>query len=284
MSGLPRPSAEGTALVTGASAGIGLEIARELARRGYGLTLVARREDRLQALAGELSSEHGVRAEPLPCDLLDADARAELPDRVADLGLHVDVLVNNAGFGTSGPFHKSAIERELQQIRLLVEAVADLTGRFLPGMVERGEGGILTVASTAGFQALPRMAGYGAAKAWARSFSQAIHQEVKPKGVAVTALCPGPVETEFFDVAGPTPIEAVVPRQLWVQPEDVARIGVDALAANRVEVVPGRGMSSLMHASRLVPQEVTLPVLGKVFKARRHNAEQAEPEPVSRFG
>jgi hypothetical protein len=282
MSGLPRPSAEGTALVTGASAGIGREIARELARRGHGVTLVARREDRLQALAGELSSEHGVRAEALPCDLLDADARAQLPGRVGSLGLHVGVLVNNAGFGTAGPFHRSAVERELQQVRLLVEAVADLTGRVLPGMVERGEGAILTVASTAGFQPLPNMAGYGAAKAWARSFSKAVHEEVKPEGIAVTAVCPGPVGTEFFDVSGPTPIEAVVPRQLWVGPEEVARSALDALDANRSEVVPGRGMNVLMQASRSIPHELAMPVLGRLFR-QRATTEQQEPEQAGRF-
>jgi short-subunit dehydrogenase len=282
MPGLPRPSAEGTALVTGASAGIGQEIARELARRGHGVTLVARRRDRLQALAGELASEHGVRAEVLPCDLLDPDARAALPGRVAELGLRVDVLVNNAGFGTAGPFHASAVERELQQIRILVEAVADLTGRFLPGMVYRGEGAILNVASTAGFSALPNMTGYGAAKAWARSFSHALHEEVKPEGVSVTALCPGPVETEFFDVAGPTPIEAVIPRQLWVDAPDVARAGVAALAAGKAEVVPGRAMSALMQASRLTPQEVRMPLLGRFFR-QRPTREQREGEPVSRF-
>src|SRR3712207_4246564 len=282
MSRLPRPSASSTALVTGASSGIGTEIARELARRGHGLTLVARRRDRLEAIAAELASEHGVRAEVLPCDLLDPDERAKLPDRVAELGLHVGILVNNAGFGTAGPFHRSAVERELQQIRLLVEAVADLTARFLPGMVDRREGAILTVASTAGFSPLPNMAGYGAAKSWARSFSHALHEEVKPKGIAVTALCPGPVETEFFDVSGPTPIEAVVPRQLWVDAPDVARAGVEALERNKVEVVPGLGMSALMTGSRLMPQEARLPLLGRFFKQRR-TAEQAEPEPASRF-
>src|SRR3712207_285822 len=266
MSRLPRPSASSTALVTGASSGIGTEIARELARRGHGLTLVARRRDRLEAIAAELASEHGVRAEVLPCDLLDPDERAKLPDRVADLGMHVGILVNNAGFGTAGPFHTSAVERELQQIRLLVEAVADLTARFLPGMVEHGEGAILTVASTAGFSALPNMAGYGAAKAWARSFSQALHEEVRPKGVAVTALCPGPVETEFFDVSGPTPIERVIPRPFWVDSDHVARTAVDALERNRTEVVPGRAMGALVTGSRLIPQELRNPVAGRFFR------------------
>jgi hypothetical protein len=282
MHGLPQPSPDLTALVTGASSGIGSDIARELARRGHGVTLVARRRELLEELAGELASQHGVRAEVLPCDLTDADAREALPGRIADLGLHVGILVNNAGFGTAGPFHESAVEREVQQIRLLIEAVADLTGRFVPGMVERRSGAILTVASTAGFQALPNMAGYGAAKAWARSFSQALHEEVKPHGVAVTALCPGPVETEFFDVAGPTPIEAVVPRQLWVQPADVARIAVEALEANRVEVVPGKGMAALMRGARMMPQALTLPVLGKFFR-QRPTREQREPEEAQRF-
>lgn len=194
----------------------------------------------------------------------------------------MDVLANNAGFGTAGPFHASAVERELQQIRLLVEAVADLTGRFVPGMVDRGEGAILNVASAAGFSALPNMAGYGAAKAWARSFSHALHEEVKPNGVSVTALCPGPVETEFFDVAGPTPIEAVIPRQLWADAPDVARAGVAALAAGKAEVVPGRAMSALMQASRLTPQEVRMPLLGRFFR-QRPTREQREGEPVSRF-
>ncbi len=110
------------------------------------------------------------------------------------------------------------------------------------------------------------MAGYGAAKAWARSFSKAIHEEVKPKGIAVTALCPGPVETEFFDVSGPTPIEAVVPRQLWVDAPDVARIGVEALERNRVEVVPGRAMQAIVAAGRITPQEVRGPLFGRFFR------------------
>ena len=273
MPGIPSPSPTSTALVTGASAGIGTELARELARRGHGVTLVSRRRDRLEQLAAELTAEHGVRAEVIPCDLADPDARGTLVDRVAELGLTVEVLVNNAGFGTAGSFHRSDVEREVQQVRVLVEAVVDLTGRFVPGMVERGRGAILTLASTAGFQPLPRMAGYGAAKAWARSFSAAIHEELKPKGIAVTAVCPGPVETEFFDVAGPTPLEAIVPKFAWVQPDAVARAGLDALERNRSEVVPGRLMSTAMTASRALPREAAMPVLGRFFK-RRRTAEQ----------
>jgi hypothetical protein len=264
--GLPEPRAEGTALVTGASAGIGAEIARELARRGHGVTLVARRRERLEELARELSDAHGVRAEVLPCDLTDAAARAELPGRVEALGLEVDVLVNNAGFGTSGCFHESDVEREIQQVRILVEAVVDLTGRFSPAMVARRSGAILNVASTAGYAALPRMAGYGAAKAWARSFTQAIHQELKRKGVTATALCPGPVETEFFDVAGPTPIENVVPRPAWVDAELCAKVGVEGLERGKVEVVPGRMMQAIVAAGRITPHEVRGPLFGRFFR------------------
>jgi short-subunit dehydrogenase len=264
--GLPQPSPSSTALVTGASAGIGAEIARELAARGHGVTLVARRLDRLEQLADELESEHGVRAEALDCDLSDAAARAALPARVEELGFEVDILVNNAGFGTAGPFHESDVEREVQLVRILVEAVVDLTGRFVPAMVERGRGAVLVVASTAGFTPLPNMAGYGAAKAWARSFSAALHEELRPRGVAVTALCPGPVNTEFFDVSGPTPIENLIPKPFWVDPDHVARTAVDALARNRAEVVPGRPMSALMAGARLVPQEIRNPFAGRFFK------------------
>lgn len=124
----------------------------------------------------------------------------------------------------------------------------------------------MNVASTARFQPLPRMAGYGAAKAWARSFSGALHEELKPRGVAVTALCPGPVETEFFDVAGKTPIENVVPKLAWVQPDLVARVAIEALDANKVEVVPGRAMSAIVNAGKLVPRDAMLPALGRFFR------------------
>jgi uncharacterized protein len=266
MPGLPAPAPDTTALVTGASSGIGLELARELARRGHGVTLVARRRERLEAAAAELAGEHGVRAEVLPCDLTDADARGALPDRIAELGLHPGVLVNNAGFGTSGCFHEGDPGREVQQVRILVEAVVDLTARLVPGMVERGEGAVLTVASTAGFAPLPRMAGYAAAKAWARSFSHALHAELGGRGVAVTALCPGPVETEFFDVAGPTPIENVIPRPAWVDAASCARAGIDGLARNRAEVVPGRAMQAIVAAGRFTPQELRGPVLARIFR------------------
>ncbi len=162
---LPPPRGDGTALITGASSGIGADIARELAARGQGVTLAARREGRLRGLATELADAHGIRAESIAADLTDPDARGGLPDRLEELGLEADVLVNNAGFGTSGRVDELSPEDEISQIRILVEAPIDLAVRFAGGMVERGRGAILNVASIAAFQPVPFASTYGAAKA-----------------------------------------------------------------------------------------------------------------------
>jgi len=198
---LPAPMSY-VALVTGASAGIGQAIARELAARGYGLVLVARRRERLQALARELADRHGVRTEVLPCDLANAARRSRLAGRVEALGLEVEVLINDAGFATGGPFHHADPARELEQVRVLVEAVVALTSAFLPAMVARRRGAILNVSSTAAMQPMPYGAGYSAAKAYVLNFSEALHQELRGQGVTVTALCPGPVRTDFWAKAG----------------------------------------------------------------------------------
>ena len=262
---LPTPEPSSTALVTGASSGIGAELARELARRGHGLTLVARREERLRALADELSSAHGVRAEVLTCDLTDHEARAALPDRVRELGLDVDILVNNAGFGTGGRFQDSPVDDEIRQVRILCEAVVALTGYFLPPMVQRRRGAILNVASTAGMQPMPFSAGYGAAKAHALSLSEALHTELRPVGIAVTALCPGPVETEFFENAERSPIDDAVPRFAWTDVRVVARAGIDGLAANRRVVVPGLPFKVAAAGSQFMPHGIKLPMLRRFF-------------------
>ena len=270
---LPPPQPSSTALITGASAGIGAEIARELARRGHGVVLVARRKPRLEQLAKELRAEHGIRAEVIACDLAKPAQRGRLPGRVADLGLDVEILVNNAGFATGGPFAQSDPERELEQVRVLVEAPVALTSAFLPAMVERGRGGVLNVASTAGMQPLPYGAGYSAAKAYVLTFSEAIHQEVIGKGVTVTALAPGPVETEFWDqagwqVAGGQSFEKAFPRPALVSPPDVAKAGVDGLAAGKRIVVPGLPMRAMMLASRYIPHMVKLPAIERVMRRR----------------
>lgn len=262
--GFPAPSANGTALVTGASSGIGDEFARQLARAGHGVALVARREDRLQALAAELSTLYGVRAQAFACDLTDADARASLPGRIADAGLRVDVLVNNAGFATGGPFHESELDAELHQVRLLCEAPIELTRRFLPAMVERGQGAVVIVASTAAIQPLPHSAGYSAAKAHALAFAEAVHQEVRRHGVHVTALCPPPVHTELFEKTD-HPVERV-PRIAWLNADEVVRIGLDGARRNKRVVVPKPLARIQAVISRHAPHGVSLALVERVFR------------------
>jgi short-subunit dehydrogenase len=270
---LPEPTASSAALVTGASAGIGGAIAHELATRGHGLVLVARRKDRLDALAEELSDAHGVRAETIACDLGDADARSRLPDQISALGLEVEVLINNAGFATGGAFHESDPDRELQQVRVLVEAPVALTRAFLPAMVERGRGAILNVASTAGMQPMPYSAGYSAAKSYVLAFSESIHQEVRGRGVTVTALAPGPVETEFWEqagwqVRGGKSFEKAIPGPARLTAEDVARAGVRGLESGDRVVVPGLPFRAGMLAARYLPHALKLPALEYLMRPR----------------
>lgn len=252
---IPSPAPDRTALVTGASSGIGTELARELARRGHGVTLVARREPELRSLAAELAGL-GVRAEVLPTDLTDAGARAELPGRVDALGLTVDVLVNNAGLTTLGPVWRADPAAEMRMIELDVAAVVDLCCRFVGGMVDRGRGGVLNVASTAAFQPLPGQAGYGGAKAFVLSYTRALAAELRGTGVSATALCPGPVDTAFGKEAGFDHEEATdaLPSFMWEEAADVARGGIDALAAGRTVVIPGAANQVLAAAAHLAPK------------------------------
>jgi short-subunit dehydrogenase len=260
-------------LVTGASSGIGAAIARELAERGHNLILVARRKEKLDALGDALNEEFGVRAESIGCDLGKAASRQRLPARIESLGLEVSVLVNNAGFATGGPFHESDPARELEQVRVLVEAPMALTSAFLPAMVRRGRGAILNVASTAGMQPLPYSAGYSAAKAYVLTFSEALHQEVSGSGVTVTVLAPGPVTTEFWDIAGwevanGQSFERAVPRPAWVTAEHAAEAGVNGLEAGRRVVVPGLPVRAAMLATQYVPHAFKLPAIEWAMRRR----------------
>jgi len=260
---LPSPAPDRAALVTGASSGIGAEIARDLVRRGHQVVLVARSEGKLADLAAEL----GPGAHVLAADLSDRAARAALPERVAALGLVVDVLVNNAGFSTLGPVHRSDPAAEMDLVEVDVAAVVDLCSRFLPGMVERARGAVLNVASTAAFQPLPGQAAYGAAKAFVLSYTHSLSGELAGTGVAVTALCPGPVDTGFGEAAGFDKEEAeeALPAFLWVSAADVARAGVDGLDRGRTVVVPGLGNRAGAVFSQLAPRRLLVPLL-----ARRH--------------
>jgi short-subunit dehydrogenase len=263
---LPSPDPAATCLITGASSGIGAALARELASRGHGVTLVARREERLRELAGELQGQHGIRAEVLGCDLADPAVRDTLPARIAELGLRVDVLVNNAGFGSYGSFVELDQRGEVEQVRVLCEAVVALCGAFVPAMVERRSGAVLILSSTTGFQPTARYATYAAAKAFSLSFGQSLHEEVRRSGVAVTTVCPGPVETEFFSRNEVRPVR--LPKAMWATPEEVARVALEGLSRNRRVVIPGAALRALMTASRVSPAGLQLRVMDVLLPRR----------------
>jgi short-subunit dehydrogenase len=270
--GLPPASATTTCLVTGASSGIGADIARELARRGHGITVVARRAERLKALADELATAHGVRAEVISADLTDAGARADLAPTLAERGLIVDVLVNNAGFSTTGPVHRSDHAREASMIRTNVEAVVDLCSIFLPEMTGRGRGAVLNVASTAAFQPLPGQAAYAASKAFVLSYSQAVRAELRGTGVTMTVLCPGPVDTEFAETAGfgEGEAESSLPKFMWVPPAQVAKAAVDGVEHNRAVVIPGPFNRVAANLSQVAPRRLLMPLLARQHPALKH--------------
>lgn len=255
---LPQPSATSTALVTGASSGIGDAFARQLSARGHHVTLVARRRDRLDALAAELGGKE--RAAVAPADLADAEARDGLAARVGDGKRAVEILVNCAGFGVYDPFASSDAARELEQVRVLVEAVTDLTHRYFGPMTERGRGAVVNLSSTSAFQALPYNAGYAAAKAYVLLLSEALHAEGAEHGVTVTAVCPGPVPTEF-QRASDAAFAEKLPKALWVSPERVAEDALAAAEAGKRTVIPGGLVTQAAFGpNRYMPTAITNPV------------------------
>ena len=260
---LPEPSTEHTVVVTGASSGIGAELCRELASRGHGLTLVARRRKRLEKLAKEL--EVPVTIEP--CDLADPDERKRLIGALGR-GRPIAGVCNNAGYGTVGRFADLPLDRELMEVRLNVEALVELTGAFLPQMIERGAGSILNVASTASFQPLPNMAVYAATKAFVRSFSEATHSELSGSGVSVTTLCPGFTETEFAETAGAGSFEQQFPGFIVLDAKDVARDAVKGMESGSRSVVPGVLHKAHALSSRFVPNTILLPIAKRLTEDR----------------
>src|SRR3954464_13466936 len=261
---LPPPAPTTTCLVTGASSGIGADIARELAKRGLGVPLVPRREDRLKTLAQELAATN-VRVEVFAADVADPDARSGLVEKINRAGLDVEVLVNNAGYGSGGPFHDLDAESETAMVRVNCEAIVALTHEYLPRMIERGRGAILNVGSTAGEQPLPRQATYSASKAFVNTFSDALHAETHGTGVTVTSLRPGPVKTEFGDVAGISESLFSAPDFTIVSPEDVAAAAVEGLEKGKRTVAPGIAAKFATMSGRLTPRTVLLPVLRRRY-------------------
>ena len=266
MSRLPPVSDSGAVLVTGASSGIGVEFARKFARRGYRVILVARRANRLRALADSL----GGLARVLPTDLADPAERATLPDQVAALGLTVDILVNNAGLSNLGPVARSNPEDELRLVEVDVAAVVDLCSRFVPGMVSRGRGAVLNVASVGAFGPVPWQASYGAAKAFVLSYTEAKREELRGTGVAASTVCPGPVHTGFGEAAGIPDEEAekLLPKFLWVEPDAVAKSAIDKLDRGRSVIVPGAPNRAAALLNRLAPRRVLLPLLARHHPGR----------------
>jgi short-subunit dehydrogenase len=259
---LPKPSTDSTVVITGASSGIGNEVSRALGRRGYPLVLIARRRERLDELANELRKEHSVRVDVMPLDLSDGAARAELIGRIS--GDTVAGLVNSAGFGTSGPFHSLPLDREREEVIVNVVALMELTHAALPGMIDRGVGAVLNIGSIAGFQPLPGAAVYAATKAFVQTFSEAVHEELHGTGVSCTVLCPGPVATEWWEVAG----EGTPGGIAQVSPRDVAEAAVAGMLKGKRSVVPGLVPKAAGLGGRFTPHRVLLPAL-RIAAARR---------------
>ena len=247
------------ALVTGASSGIGAEFAKQLSAGGYEVILVARRAERMEQLASQLPGKTHVVA----CDLV-SDA-ASLQDKIASLDLHVDVLVNNAGFGTHGRFAEIDAAREAEEVRLNCEALVTLTHAFLPAMLERRRGGVITVASTAGMQPLPYEATYSASKAFARTFSDALNAELRGTGVRTLCVNPGPVPTEFQQVAGYRP-GYLPPVPGKISAEQVARESLEAFHRGQRSIIPGSMIRWYMRINAPAPLPIKLRVVERMYR------------------
>ncbi|MDP2673705.1 MAG: SDR family oxidoreductase [Dehalococcoidia bacterium] len=251
------------ALITGASSGIGEAFARRLAKRGHDLVLVARRRDRMEKLAAQLSEAHGVEAEVVEADLADDSAVATVEERLRRGD--IDLLVNDAGFATRGEFAGLPLARELEELDVNVRALMRLSHAALGPMVERGRGAVINVASVGAFQPVPHMATYAATKAFVLHFSEALHEEVKGKGVTVTCLCPGAVKTEFQQVAGVDEGRL----RAWKSADDVVESALKAASARRAITVPGALNVAAMAAVKLMPRFVARRIAGSMFKQEK---------------
>lgn len=255
-----------TSLITGASSGIGEAFARKLAARGENVLVVARSEDKLAALCNELGRESNVNAQYVALDLTEENAAARLFEETERRGLEVELLINNAGFGSLGEFMAQDLGRELNMIDLNIKALVDLTYRFLAPMRERKRGAIINVASTAGFQPVPFMGTYAATKAFVLSFTEALWEENRPYGIKVLALCPGVTETNFFDAAG---IQKP-PMRVAQTPEQVVDTALRALERGKSSVISGWSNKIMIEAERLVPRKLILRAAGSALRNISH--------------
>jgi short-subunit dehydrogenase len=252
------------ALITGASAGLGVEFARLFAADGHDVVLVARRRERLEALAADLATKHGVKAHVIIADLMSPEAPAAVVNEVRRLGLQIEYLVNNAGFGTSGAFHTLDLEKELGEVQCNLSSLVELTGAFLPEMVARGRGRVLNVGSTAGFQAGPYMATYYATKAFVNTFTEALWYELRGTGVTATVSCPGPTATEFFATATTPPALLM----LGVLAADEVALGAyRAMHAGRPVVIHGLKNRVIALAGLVTPRFIWRAIVGTLNKS-----------------
>ena len=261
------------AVVTGASSGIGEEIAGQLAARGYDLALIARRDDRLRQLADRLQTVHGVTCAAIVADLASGDDRDRLCEQLAADRHRLDILVNNAGFGTHGFFHETSLQRELELIEVNCAAPVHLTKRILPWMLERRRGWVLNVGSVAGFTPGPVMALYYASKAFLLSFSEALWEECRDTGVSVTVLCPGPVRTEFQRTAGIAP-GARSSGAAPIPVEQVATAGIEGLLRGDRVVIPGYQNRIAAFLAKFTPRTRALKTVRAIQEARRRQSRQ----------
>jgi short-subunit dehydrogenase len=266
-------------LITGASGGIGEVFARKLAAEKHNLVLVARSEDKLMRLCDELMLQHKIMAHYVAVDLIDFEADARLYAETEKHGLEIDWLINNAGFGSMGDFAELELEKELEMIGLNIMALVALTHRYLQKMRERRSGTIINVASTASFQPVPFMATYAATKAFVRSFSEAIAEENRPFNITVTALCPGPTETNFFDAAGvKEDVKSTILKKGMQTPEAVVDTALSAVGRGKTSVVTGWTNYLSARLGNFVPNSIITRAVGSVLRPKFEAKKQLPNE------
>ncbi len=257
-----------TALVTGASSGIGAEFARQLAAKQNNLVLIARSEDKLKELAEQLQSKHGIQTYVIAQDLTEPQAVATIFEKIQHQGLRIDLLVNNAGFGDYGQFSDRPLEKQLGMIQLNVNVLVELTGLFLPAMKQRGDGGIINISSIAGFQPFPKMSVYAATKAFVLNFTEALWAENRDTGVKILAVCPGPTESQFWKAAE-FPVSLMEKNQngmKLISNKVVVAEALKALERKQPNVVTGGFLNQfIVNLPRFVPRDLLVRQLAKMF-------------------
>jgi short-subunit dehydrogenase len=274
-------------LITGASSGIGLELARQFAKHHHPLVLVARVQSELQTISAELSREHGVEVQFIAKDLQNPDAPQEIFNAITAYGMSIDILVNNAGLGQRGRFWETPLDRDIAMMRVNAEAVVRMTKLFLPGMIDRRRGRILNTASVAAFEPGPLMAIYHATKAFVLSFSEALATEVEDTGVRVTALCPGATDTDFFAKAHMVDTRVFQKAQV-MSPQEVAALGYDALMRGDRVYVPGAMNKTLVFSRRLLSDSAQAKLNKKFYESvdkedLKRKRGDVESKPHKRF-